>query len=54
MNKLNTELLRYGQYISDSNYETDNGYIRVRIIAYNNELFKHTMMNGELIEIKKV
>ena len=62
----NTELvnpdniLRYGKVITDDAYAsvvTEFGQrqaIRIRLIAYNDELYYHKMVGGDLVECRKV
>ena len=62
----NTELvspdniLRYGKVITDDAYAsvaTEFGRrqaVRIRLIAYNDELYYHKMVGGDLVECRKV
>lgn len=55
-------VLRYGTVlIDDEFYEIPNDaspkrlrYVRVRIISFNDVLYYHKMLDGEVVEFKKV
>lgn len=59
---LSNDALRYGTILTDDEfYETPNEaspktlrYVRIRIIAYNGIIYYHKMLNGEIVEFKKV
>lgn len=59
------DALRYGKTLTDDMFEKriadDSGwdlirvnYIRIRTILYDNRIFYHKMMNGEVIEFKEL
>ena len=45
-------LLLYGDIIEDEEIECGDGYIRIRVLRFGNNLFWHQMKNGELIRVK--
>lgn len=46
-------ILRYGEYLVDEQYITwDKHNYRLRAIRYENLLFWHKMVDGELVEFK--
>lgn len=47
-------LIRCGEYIKDVQTEEKDGYRRIRIIKYDEELYFHHMFNGEVIECVKL
>ena len=58
MDKLNFDLLHYGQYLFDDSLYTDTNQeltpVRIRIIKYQNKLYLHRMEWGNLVEIKEL
>lgn len=59
------EALRYGNVLTDDMFEkriTDDlgwdlirtDYIRIRTISYDNRIFYHKMVNGEVVEFKEL
>ncbi len=51
------EVLRYGNILTDDSYYLDGlngGSHRIRIISYDNRIFYHKMVNGEVIEFKEL
>lgn len=47
------DVLRYGEYLTDEMYTTwDMHTYRLRAIRYNDKLYWHKMVDGELIEFK--
>lgn len=52
------DVLRYGTILTDDelydHYYPMDKYVRVRIIAYNGIIYYHKMVNGEVVEFKKV
>ena len=49
------ELLRYGNVRYDFTYVTTNdNHIRIRVLEYNDKLFVHRMLNGELKELTEI
>lgn len=57
--KLNSDdVLQYGVIITDddvlvSDYDTHE-HIRIRLIAYNDDLYYHKMIDGDVVECRKV
>lgn len=52
------DILRYGTILTDDelydHYYPMDKYVRIRIIAYNGTIYYHKMVNGEVVEFKKV
>lgn len=51
------EVLRYGNILTDDSYYVDGlngGSHRIRTISYDNRVFYHKMVNGEVIEFKEL
>lgn len=52
------DVLRYGTILTNDelydHYYPMDKYVRIRIIAYNGTIYYHKMVNGEVIEFKKV
>ena len=52
------DALRYGTILTDDelfdHYYPMDKYVRIRIIAYNGIIYYHKMVNGEIVEFKKV
>lgn len=47
------DVLRYGEYIIDKQYTTwDNHTYRLRAIRYNDKLYWHEMVDGEVVEFR--
>ena len=49
--------LRYGHILTDDIYYVDGlngGSHRIRIIRYDNRIFYHKMVNGEVVEFKEL
>lgn len=47
------DLLRYGEIVSDKEYNTDNVFIRIRKIRYLGILYYLKMKNGKVISLKQ-
>ena len=47
------DALRYGKVIVNEEF-VEYGAIRIRIISYDGSIYYHKMMNGEVIEFKKI
>ena len=47
-------VLRYGEFLVDKKYITADNHRRIRLIEYDGILYYHEMLNGEVIEFKKV
>lgn len=54
MNTMHELLMSYGEFIKDIEYEQEDGYYRIRIISYNNNLYYDHMHNGNVIECVKL
>lgn len=59
------EVLRYGKVLTDDEFECDilddtgfqiaeTNYYRIRTIRYDNRIFYHKMVNGEVVEFKEL
>lgn len=49
------DVLRYGEYVIDEMYTTwDMHTYRLRAIRYNDKLYWHEMVDGELIEFRSL
>lgn len=54
------DALRYGEVLTDDNlYTTEfcpkkENYTRIRTISYDNRIFYHKMVNGEVVEFKEL
>ena len=49
------DVLRYGEIISDENFVLYGGQnVRIRIFSYNNYIYYIKMINGDVVEFKKV
>lgn len=52
------DILRYGTILTDDNlintYKDEGDYVRIRIIAYDGVVYYHKMLDGEVVEFKKV
>ena len=52
------DVLRYGEVVVDENlvnFAIDGkNYVRIRIFSYNNYIYYHKMVDGEVVEFKKV
>lgn len=47
--------LRYGNILTDDMFSDEFGwYYRIRTISYNNRIFYHKMVNGEVVEFKEL
>lgn len=44
--------LRYGEIIVDEAYDTWRNTYRLRVIKYNDTLYWHKMVDGEVVEFK--
>ena len=59
MNNIERDLLDYGEFITDDEYQekidTRHWHIgRIRLISYQGELYYHKMINGVVVECRKV
>ena len=49
------DVLRYGEIINDESYVLSDGQnIRIRIISYNDYIYYHKMVDGEVIDFKPI
>ena len=52
------EVLRYGEALTDEQIHCfpngKVGWIRIRTISYDNRIFYHKMVNGEVVEFKEL
>lgn len=54
-----TDVLRYGEYLTDDQmecgYDCDSPfYVRIRTIKYEDKLYYHKMVDGEVVEFKEL
>lgn len=47
------DILRYGEIISDTEAEFENGWYRQYVVKYENEIYNMTKHNGEWIYIHR-
>ena len=51
----NKDVLRYGEIINDESFILSDGQnIRIRIISYNDYIYYHKMVDGEVVDFKPV
>lgn len=43
---MENDVLRYGTYLSDTEKEVNGVFIRLRMIRYEDKIYKHIMKNG--------
>lgn len=49
------DTLRYGEVLTDDTYTLDMiWHYRIRTISYDNRIFYHKMVNGEVVEFKEL
>ena len=49
------DVLRYGEIINDESFVLSDGQnIRIRIISYNDSIYYHKMVNGEIGDFKPI
>lgn len=51
------EVLKYGNILTDDSYYVDGlngGSHRIRTVSYDNRIFYHKMVNGEVVEFKEL
>lgn len=48
------DILRYGKIVTDDDVLWGNHAVRIRLVSYNGNLFYHKMVNGDLVECRKV
>lgn len=48
------EALRYGTYLIDKEFNTSIETRRVRIISYEQNIYWHEMLNGVVVDFKKI
>lgn len=44
------DVLKYGNVIKINNFITQRGMYTIRIVEYENKVFFHKMLNGEVVE----
>lgn len=53
-------VIRYGNILTDDDYISSNGWyglrfaLRIRIIEFEKDIYYHKMINGEVVEFKKI
>ena len=49
------DVLRYGEIINDESFVLSDGQnIRIRIISYNDYIYYHKMVDGEIVDFKPI
>ena len=49
------DVLRYGEVITDESYHLYSGQnVRIRIISYNDYIYYHKMVDGEVVDFKPI
>ena len=49
------DVLRYGEIINDESFALYSGQnVRIRIISYNDYIYYHKMVNGEVVDFKSI
>ena len=49
------DVLRYGEIISDESFVLYNGQnVRIRIVSYNDHIYYHKMVDGEVVDFKPI
>ena len=49
------DVLRYGEVINDESFVLYSGQnVRIRIISYNNYIYYHKMVNGDVVDFKPI
>lgn len=48
------DVLRYGEIVVDEMYDTWRNTCRLRIVRYENKLYWHKMVDGELMEFRSL
>ena len=49
------DVLRYGEIISDESFVLYSGQnVRIRIISYNDYIYYHKMVDGEIVDFKSI
>lgn len=49
------DIIHYGTIVTDNDIESKDGnFIRVRIIVYEGNIYYHKMVNGDVVEFKKI
>lgn len=51
----NKDVLRYGEIINDESFVLSDGQnVRIRIISYNDYIYYHKMVDGEVVDFKPI
>lgn len=49
------DIIHYGTIVTDDDIESKDGdFIRIRIIAYEGNIYYHKMVNGNVVEFKMI
>lgn len=49
------DVLRYGEIINDESFALYNGQnVRIRIVSYNDHIYYHKMVDGEVVDFKPI
>ena len=51
----NKDVVRYGEIISDESFALYSGQnVRIRIVSYNDHIYYHKMVDGEVVDFKPI
>lgn len=53
-NDYSDDVLRYGKIVTDDDVLWGNHGVRIRLISYDGDLYYHKMVNGDVVECRKV
>ena len=52
---IDKDVLRYGEVINDESFVLYSGHnVRIRIISYNDYIYYHKMVDGEVVDFKSI
>ena len=52
---IDKDVLRYGEIINDESYVLYSGQnVRIRIVSYNDHIYYHKMVDGEVVDFKPI
>ena len=54
MNEQYKEFVRYGEILSDKNFDIEGNHIRMTVFNYENEKYLTIRRNGECVHIEKI
>lgn len=53
-NDYSDDVLRYGKIVTDDDVLASNHAVRIRLVSYNGDLYYHKMVDGDVVECRKV